>query len=382
VVAICFILAGFAGIGATSHGVALAATGGNSDAAHACQQAGYLTLTGTNGTSDTTFTNTGACVSYAAQGGTLVLLTAAAPCLNGGYANLTSASGSPAFGSEAACVLFVGQGGTPVPVGCVVSPQRTGLYPTIQSAVKDPSCTTIQLLDGTYHEIVTINRDVTILGSGRTLTTVNGSGMINSVFTINSGTVTLDGLTITGGASGLGGGIQNSGTLTVTNSTITGGTSALGGGIYNAGGGTLTVTNSTISGNTAAIYGGGIENEGTATITSSTISHNTAGEYGGGIANIGGGFYGIPFFVATLTVTSSMISDNTALGSGGGIANAYATLTVTNNTFSGNVATNRFSMWFYSLGGDARINTQTFTGNCVAPNNLYPRIGGTNTNNC
>jgi len=50
VVAICFILAGFAGIGATSHGVALAATDGNSAPAHACQQAGYLTLIGTNGT--------------------------------------------------------------------------------------------------------------------------------------------------------------------------------------------------------------------------------------------------------------------------------------------------------------------------------------------
>ncbi len=42
--------------------------GGNSDAAHACQQGGYQNLFRTDGTG---FTNVGDCVSYAAQGGTL-----------------------------------------------------------------------------------------------------------------------------------------------------------------------------------------------------------------------------------------------------------------------------------------------------------------------
>jgi hypothetical protein len=73
--AICLLVAGVGGatIG-TAHG-ALAATEGNSVAAAACQQTGYLSLIGTNGSSVTTFTNTGDCVSYAAQGGTLVLPT-------------------------------------------------------------------------------------------------------------------------------------------------------------------------------------------------------------------------------------------------------------------------------------------------------------------
>jgi hypothetical protein len=44
-----------------------AADPGNSDAAKACQQGGYLGLLGSDGT---TFSNTGACVSYAARGGT------------------------------------------------------------------------------------------------------------------------------------------------------------------------------------------------------------------------------------------------------------------------------------------------------------------------
>jgi hypothetical protein len=43
------------------------ANGGNSPAAHACQQGGYLSLVGSDGT---TFSNVGDCVSYAAHGGT------------------------------------------------------------------------------------------------------------------------------------------------------------------------------------------------------------------------------------------------------------------------------------------------------------------------
>ena len=49
-------------------GTASAAAGGNSAAAHACQKGGYATLQRTDGT---LFNNVGACVSYAAQGGTL-----------------------------------------------------------------------------------------------------------------------------------------------------------------------------------------------------------------------------------------------------------------------------------------------------------------------
>jgi hypothetical protein len=47
-------------------GTALAG-GGNSAAAHACQQGGYLALVGSGGE---TFRNTGECVSFAAHGGT------------------------------------------------------------------------------------------------------------------------------------------------------------------------------------------------------------------------------------------------------------------------------------------------------------------------
>jgi hypothetical protein len=44
------------------------AVGGNLDAAHACQQGGYASLRGTDGT---VFKNVGECVSYVARGGTI-----------------------------------------------------------------------------------------------------------------------------------------------------------------------------------------------------------------------------------------------------------------------------------------------------------------------
>jgi hypothetical protein len=50
------------------------AGGGNSDAAHACQQGGYATVIGGSSTlpdPSVTFGNTGACASYAAHGGAL-----------------------------------------------------------------------------------------------------------------------------------------------------------------------------------------------------------------------------------------------------------------------------------------------------------------------
>jgi hypothetical protein len=50
----------------------LAAPGGNSTAAHACQQGGYENVVGLTSTNDVvTFSNTGECVSYAAHGSTL-----------------------------------------------------------------------------------------------------------------------------------------------------------------------------------------------------------------------------------------------------------------------------------------------------------------------
>ena len=59
---------------AVAGGVVPVAAGGNSDAAHACQQGGYTTLQGTDGT---LFKNVGDCVAFVAKGGTITGVSAA-----------------------------------------------------------------------------------------------------------------------------------------------------------------------------------------------------------------------------------------------------------------------------------------------------------------
>ena len=117
------------------------------------------------------------------------------------------------------------------------------------------------------------------------------------VFHVFGTGVVLQGLTITGGFSGIegsdhGGGILNEGVLTVKNSTITDNGATYGGGISTNGTSELTVVNSTVSGNTAAADGGGIsvETDGVAKLRSSTIADNTADVNGSGGGDGGGIF--------------------------------------------------------------------------------------------
>ena len=232
-------------------------------------------------------------------------------------------------------------------------------------------------LNGTQ---LSIDKNITIDSAGNNITIAANSATnkASRVFDIApSATVTLAGLTITGGnVNENGGGIYNRGTLSIIDCTIIGNTGAWGGGIYNTGtltvkdstfmgnvatvsGGAIwggaTITNSTISGNSADKGGGGIETGGTLIITNSAISRNKA-EYGGGIHNNGhmvtvtnceivgnrtkktGDNYGggIDNRSGTLTITDSLLAENTASW-GGGIYN-YGTTTVTNSMISDNIA--------------------------------------------
>ena len=142
---------------------------------------------------------------------------------------------------------------------------------------------------------------MTIAGNGASNTIISGNGAVR-VFEVGSGeTVTLSGMTITGGSATTGGGIRNvNGTLTVTDSTISGNAATMTGLGQQGGGGiqvsstvgnsaTLTVTNTTISGNSAGASGGGIWSSAgnTLTVTNSTISGNSAPS-GGGIYTLAG----------------------------------------------------------------------------------------------
>ena len=195
----------------------------------------------------------------------------------------------------------------------------------------------------------------TVTLSGLTITGGNGSVAYSSTSgneagaIFNGGTLTLSGCTlsgnsatgISGGPNGSGGAIFNAGTLTVTGSTI-GNNSANsasstlgvgeGGAIFNAG--TLTVTNTTFSGNSATTTGGAIENstDGALTVTDTTFSGNRA-DVGGAVTNEG--------YSTSVTISLSTFAGNTASGAGGGAINNEPNggpMTVINSTISGNSA--------------------------------------------
>jgi hypothetical protein len=227
-----------------------------------------------------------------------------------------------------------------------------------------------------------IDKSITINGPGLNLLGVYRSSQTDfRIFHVMPGfTVTIAGLTISGGDGGKqgGGGILNDhSTLTLDSCAVQNSFTAqfsAGGGIYNdgsAGTATLTILNSSVSGNYAYDAGGGIYNDGynggnaIVSLTNSTVNGNTAAYTGfptgggaaGGIYNGGG----------TLTITDSVVSNNYAgvsdpfpVGSGGGIVND-GTLTITSSSVSGNQA-------YLSGGGIENGGTLTISGSTISGN--------------
>jgi len=181
-----------------------------------------------------------------------------------------------------------------------------------------------------------IASSVTINGPGANLLTVRrDTGGNYRIFTINTGqTVTLSGLTITGGnVTDSGGGIANLGTLTVTNCQISGNIADFfGGGISNSG--TLTVTGSTIANNSANGSGtsGGIDHASPLPLTllNTTISGNSATNgsgYGGGLWTNG------PTTITNCTITNNLVAGS---NSAGGVLRANGTTTILNSLIAAN----------------------------------------------
>jgi hypothetical protein len=119
--------------------------------------------------------------------------------------------------------------------------------------------------------------------------------------------------------------VAATGQLTLKRLTLRGGTSLGGGGINNAGG-IVTVTHCTLVGNSAGIVGGGINNAGgTVTVTHCTLMSNGNSEAGGGVSTMGG----------MVTITHSTIADNRVFGPGG-ILNIKGTVTIADSTIADN----------------------------------------------
>jgi hypothetical protein len=162
-------------------------------------------------------------------------------------------------------------------------------YPTIQSAVDDPSCQTIQLV-GNSTESVTIDRNLTITGAGLDNEPIVNGESGTPVFTILPGnTVIFEVFQVAGGDASVaqGGGILNRGTLILEATDVLISNATDGGGIYNAG--TLTINgDSQVYSNNATNDGGGIYNAGTLTLGGgASVFSNNAINGGGGIYNAG-----------------------------------------------------------------------------------------------
>ncbi len=229
-----------------------------------------------------------------------------------------------------------------------------------------------------------IEDPVTITGPGASALTISGNGAshVFSMYTdLSGGTVTISGLTITGGNAEQGGGVffncdTGSGSLVVSDAVVSGNTvTNLGGGLYFDRcdeGGDLSVVNSVVANNTASAdstggAGGIWFDEGdTLTIQNTTVSGNSAAHWGGG---------GVTAFATDgVNVQNSTISGNTANGNGGGLYlwTSAGSMQIANSTISGN-STNGSGGGIDVLRGSLQLVQSTISGNTAvdAGDGLY-----------
>jgi hypothetical protein len=206
---------------------------------------------------------------------------------------------------------------------------------------------TVNVAAGTYYENLTFNRSFTLAGAGASSTIFDKHSHY-----VTDGTVTISGVTIQNGDSGIGGGglnVSNSSTVvTVNDCVIKDNVGRNGGGVYVELGATLYMNRCTISGNSSpdlapqggGYGGGGIYNvNSTVNLTNCTISDNSASDdeygYGGGIRNNGSS--------ASMTLVNCTVVGNSASGTpgqGGGFYNeSGGTMTFVNTIVANNTAT-------------------------------------------
>jgi large repetitive protein len=272
---------------------------------------------------------------------------------------------------------------------CAAGTGQCTLRAAVEEAAAQPRGTavSITLPAGTYPlTLGSLDFDggpVSVAGAGARSAVIKATGRFRVLEVGSAATVTLSGVTITGGqpgAGGYGGGVLNTGHLRIIHSIVTANRATAGGGIANAGG-TVMLSHSSVTGNHAPAYGGGgIQNgglrnvAGTVEVIASTVAGNdSGGGDGGGILNGQNGHPGhagrpaapvrgacawIPRCARSarpgtaaptppgppappglrLVVTGSRINGNTGTNSGAGIANDGGTAVVTGSTVSGNTA--------------------------------------------
>jgi hypothetical protein len=139
--------------------------------------------------------------------------------------------------------------------------------------------------------------------------TIDGGPGANRIFTVDNGTsLSLTGLTLTGGHSSV-----NGGAILITS-------------------GTLTLSRCTLHGNSATSGGAVYVGYGTALLSQCTLSDNFGFN--------GGAIYGAILGTSKVTLTHCTLSGNSAVTAGGGIYVTGNDLTLVNSIVAGNTATN------------------------------------------
>jgi hypothetical protein len=263
----------------------------------------------------------------------------------------------------------------------------------VTTAASDAADVTIDVGAGTFTEEsgVTLpsgdETSLTITGAGASSTTVQPGGA-DTVFKDfgQSYPVTLEGLTISGGAAVQGAGIafETTGALTLSDDTITDNVATdLAGGVMFESDALLTMTDDTISDDNGGGSGGGlwVSSPGTAILDGDTFSNDTS-DNGGGIDNDeatvtmnddtltadtadNGGALAAENEGASFIMSNSTIVDNSASVGGALITDSNGVSTFTNDTFGDNAAGGS------GEGGGIFIESGATTAGVVVANSLF-----------
>ena len=270
-----------------------------------------------------------------------------------------------------------------------------------QAADKAQSGDTVQLGAGVYTLTlgadIEIAKSVTLEGAGASTTSVDGSqnrgsnqfGATARILRTDAGaTVTIEGLTITGGDDETdevpcdacatvslngGGALWNDGAVvSLDHVAFTGNPGGAIGGVVSNSGGTLTMTSVSFTNDQAAIGGALFTHSGTVSGTGVTFEGSATG-----CCNIGA----IYLLGGTVTLTNSTVVGNGGASSiGGGIHNGGGTLTLTNDTLSGNVRRQLMTDQGASTTVENTIIADGFSegdGDCIASGRPDEANGGT-----
>jgi hypothetical protein len=261
------------------------------------------------------------------------------------------------------------------------------LTASILAANSTPDPDTIQLAAGTYL-LTTANYGMvnsTGLPPITSVVTIQGAGIDQTVIAREptaprfrhlevapTATLTVQGVTLTGGNTSYGGAILNSGTLTLMDTALVDNMAEAGGGLANTGGQVI-IERSVMLGNSAGHPGGGLHTYGgIVTIRNSTFAENSA-IGGGAIENNGG----------TVLIMNSAIVENDGFFEGAGGIFSNGVLRMTNTTLARNAMVTRLfgegvgALWIY--GGDALLTNCTIVDNTTPEDSVaggIVRTGG------